>query len=131
MPSRKRTRIHPGPDSMSPLLDGNPSLGPSVIPSYLTGHPCRELTREEIAEIVTRYADAAGRIRAAGYDGLELHAAHGYMLLGSFLSPVRNRRNDEYAGRRQEGARVLEQLLQRNPSHPMGRQLLQQLRGDG
>ena len=95
--------VHPGPDSMSPLLDGNPSLGPSVIPSYLTGHPCRELTREEIAEIVTRYADAAGRIRAAGYDGLELHAAHGYMLLGSFLSPVRNHRNDEYAGRRQEG----------------------------
>ena len=95
--------VHPGPDSMSPLLDGNPSVGPSVIPSYLTGHPCRELTREEIAEIVTRYADAARRIRAAGYDGLELHAAHGYMLLGSFLSPVRNRRNDEYAGRKQEG----------------------------
>jgi 2,4-dienoyl-CoA reductase (NADPH2) len=95
--------VHPGPDSMSPLLDQNPSVGPSVIPSYLTGHPCRELAREEIAEIVIRYADAARRIRAAGYDGIELHAAHGYMLLGSFLSPVRNRRSDEYAGRRQEG----------------------------
>jgi len=95
--------VHPGPDSMSPLLDQNPSVGPSVFPSYLTGHPCRELTREEIAGIVIRYADAARRIRAAGYDGVELHAAHAYMLLGSFLSPVRNRRNDEYAGRKQEG----------------------------
>jgi 2,4-dienoyl-CoA reductase (NADPH2) len=95
--------VHPGPDSMSSLLDRNPSVGPSVIPSYLTGLPCRELAREEIAEIVVRYADAARRIRAAGYDGLELHAAHGYMLLGSFLSPLRNRRSDEYAGRKQQG----------------------------
>ncbi len=95
--------VHPGPDSMSPLLDRNPSVGPSVIPSYLTGHPCRELAREEIAAIVAQYAEAARRIRSAGYDGLELHAAHGYMLLGSFLSPVRNRRSDEYAGRKEEG----------------------------
>src|SRR5262245_52601618 len=95
--------VHPGPDSMSPLLDRTPSVGPSVIPSYLTGHPCRELAREEIPAIVAAYADAARRIREAGYDGLELHAAHGYMLLGSFLSPLRNRRGDEYAGRSEEG----------------------------
>jgi 2,4-dienoyl-CoA reductase (NADPH2) len=95
--------VHPGPDSMSPLLDRIPSVGPSVIPSYLTGQPCRELAREELPEIVELYAAAARRVREAGYDGLELHAAHGYMLLGSFLSPVRNRRDDEYTGRTQEG----------------------------
>jgi 2,4-dienoyl-CoA reductase (NADPH2) len=94
---------HPGPDSMAPLLDGTPSVGPSVIPCYLTGHPCRALERDEIPEIVAGYAAAARRIRAAGYDGLELHAAHGYMLLGSFLSPLRNRRSDEYTGRTEEG----------------------------
>jgi 2,4-dienoyl-CoA reductase (NADPH2) len=95
--------VHPGPDSMSPLLDGTPSLGPSVVPSYLTGLPCRELAKDEIPGIVEAYAAAARRIHAAGYDGLELHAAHGYMLLGSFLSPLRNRRRDEYTGRSDEG----------------------------
>jgi len=95
--------VHPGPDSMSPLLDANPSVGPSVATSYLTGLPCRELARDEIPGLVARFADAARRIRAAGYDGLELHAAHGYMLLGSFLSPLRNRRGDEYSGRTEDG----------------------------
>jgi 2,4-dienoyl-CoA reductase (NADPH2) len=95
--------VHPGPDSMSPHLDGTQSVGPSVIPSYLTGHPCRELEAGEIDEIVVAFGEAARRVRAAGYDGLELHAAHGYMLLGSFLSPVRNRRSDGYGARSLEG----------------------------
>ncbi|MBK8288103.1 MAG: hypothetical protein IPK95_05220 [Cellvibrionales bacterium] len=43
------------------------------------------------------------RAQKAGYDGIELHAAHSYMLLGSFLSPLRNHRNDEYSGRKLEG----------------------------
>ena len=105
--------VHPGPDSMSPLLDQNPSVGPSVISSYLTGHPCRELTRDEIPAIVALFADAARRIRAAGYDGVELHAAHGYMLLGSFLSPLRNRRSDEYGARTAEGrVRLVVEVVQ-------------------
>ena len=45
-----------------------------------------------------QYAAAAVRAREAGYDGVELHAAHAYMLLGSFLSPQRNRRDDGYGG---------------------------------
>ena len=84
--------VHPGPDSLSPLLSGIPSLGPSVIPHYLTGTPCRELAAEEIPAIVEQFRAAARRVREAGYDGIELHAAHGYMLLGSFLTPWRNRR---------------------------------------
>jgi len=90
--------VHPGPDSLSPLLAGTDSLGPSVIPHYLTGTPCRELAEGEIPAIVEQYRAAARRVREAGYDGLELHAAHGYMLLGSFLTPWRNRRNDAYTG---------------------------------
>ena len=91
--------MHAGPDSLSPLLSGIPSLGPSVIPHYMTGTPCRELAAEEIPEIVTQYRAASRRVREAGYDGIELHAAHGYLLLGSFLTPWRNRRSDAYTGR--------------------------------
>jgi len=53
--------------------------------------------------IVDQYASAVRRVRDAGYDGIELHAAHGYMLLGSFLSPWRNKRTDDYAGRKRDG----------------------------
>ena len=95
--------VHPGPDGLAPYLSGQPNLGPSVIPSYLTGIPCRELAAEEIPALVAQFAAAAERVREAGYDGLELHAAHGYMLLGSFLTPTRNRRDDAYAGTSREG----------------------------
>ncbi len=91
--------IHAGPDSLSPLLSATPSLGPSVIPHYLTGTPCRELALDEIPKLVAQFRAAAHRVREAGYDGIELHAAHGYLLLGSFLTPWRNRRSDAYTGR--------------------------------
>jgi 2,4-dienoyl-CoA reductase (NADPH2) len=95
--------VHAGPDALSPQMEKIPSLGPSVIPSYLTGTPSRELDAGELPAIVDQFAAAARRARQAGYDGIELHAAHGYMLIGSFLSPWRNKRSDDYAGRRPEG----------------------------
>lgn len=95
--------IHAGPDSLAPFFDGIPSVGPSVIPSYLTGHPCRELSVGELPPILDQYAAAVRRVREAGYDGIELHAAHGYMLIGSFLSSWRNKRGDDYAGQTREG----------------------------
>ncbi|MFI5215622.1 MAG: FAD-dependent oxidoreductase [Candidatus Limnocylindria bacterium] len=95
--------VHAGPDSLSPLLSGTPSLGPSVIPHYLTGTPCRELAEAELPAIVEQYRTASRRVREAGYDGIELHAAHGYMLLGSFLTPWRNRRTDAYTGSTRAG----------------------------
>jgi 2,4-dienoyl-CoA reductase (NADPH2) len=95
--------VHPGPDGLAPFLSGIPGVGPSVIPSYLTGAPSLELDVEGIEIIVAQFGAAARRIRAAGYDGMELHAAHGYMLLGSFLSPWRNKRSDAFAGSHAEG----------------------------
>lgn len=106
--------VHPGPDSLSPQIEQIPSIGPSVIPSYLTGTPSRELSAEELPAILDLYARAARRIRESGYDGVELHAAHGYMLVGSFLSSWRNKRADEYAGRKRDGRlRFLLELLAR------------------
>ncbi|MBJ17914.1 MAG: FAD-dependent oxidoreductase [bacterium] len=95
--------VHPGPDGLAPYLSGIPNIGPSVIPSYITGIPCKELEEAELPHLVDRYRAAAVRVREAGYDGIELHAAHGYMMLGSFLSPTRNRRTDGYAGHSEDG----------------------------
>ncbi len=95
--------VHAGPDGLGPEMFGVTSLGPSVIPSYLTGRPSAEATKEQIAAILDQFRAAVARVREAGYDGLELHAAHGYMFLGSFLAPQRNRRGDRYRGTSVEG----------------------------
>ena len=95
--------VHAGPDGLGPEMFGVTSLGPSVIPSYLTGRPSEEITAEQFGAVVDLYKAAARRAVEAGYDGIELHAAHGYMLLGSFLAPQRNRRRDEYRGDTAEG----------------------------
>ena len=89
---------HPGPASLAPLFGGPQPVGPSVMNYPATGQVCRELSIEEIGPIITQFGDAARRAREAGFDGVELHAAHGYMLVGCFLSPMRNRRTDEYGG---------------------------------
>jgi 2,4-dienoyl-CoA reductase (NADPH2) len=90
--------VHAGPNGLGPEMHGVTSLGPSVIPSYLTGRPSAEITPAQIIEALDLFKAAVRRAAEAGYDGIELHAAHGYMLLGSFLAPQRNRRTDDYRG---------------------------------
>ncbi|MCW2752591.1 MAG: oxidase [Marmoricola sp.] len=90
--------VHAGPDGLGPEMHGVTSLGPSVIGSYLTGRPSEEITLSQLADVMDLYKAAVRRAREAGYDGIELHAAHGYMMLGSFLAPQRNRRTDDYRG---------------------------------
>jgi 2,4-dienoyl-CoA reductase-like NADH-dependent reductase (Old Yellow Enzyme family)/thioredoxin reductase len=89
---------HAGPESVAPLFGKVQPVGPSVIVSPVWGWPCRVLGIEELPEIIRQYGRAALRAREAGYDGVELHAAHCDNLLGSFLSPLRNKRTDEYSG---------------------------------
>lgn len=90
--------VHAGPDGLGPEMHGVTSIGPSVIPSYLTGRPSAEVTHEQLVEVFDLFKAAVRRTAEAGYDGIELHAAHGYMFLGSFLAPQRNRRTDDYRG---------------------------------
>ncbi len=72
-------------------------LGPSAIP-HEPGHPVpREMTHADIAELVAAWGLAAARADKAGFDVVEIHAAHGY-LIHEFLSPVANRRTDGYGG---------------------------------
>lgn len=74
-------------------------------PQYVT------MTAADIAEIVAQFADAALRARTAGFDGVQLHAGHGY-LLASFLSPATNRRTDRYGGSRENRARFLIEVIE-------------------
>ena len=81
-----------------PLDEGNwEVIGPSAIPYGSGCHVPREATRADLDRVVADFAAAAGRAVRAGFDLVEVHAAHGY-LLSSFLSPVANRRTDEYGG---------------------------------
>lgn len=105
---------HPGPESLIPLYHGEMAVGPSYSTGACHGMPVRELAVVELDSIVESYAQAARRAREAGYDGIELHAAHGYMLLGSFLSPLKNKRTDEYGCDTPENrTRLLVRVLKR------------------
>jgi anthraniloyl-CoA monooxygenase len=81
-----------------PLPEGGwPVVGPSPLPYAPDGQVPRELTRDELAEITGQFVASAERAVRCGFDLLELHCAHGY-LLSSFLSPLTNQRTDEYGG---------------------------------
>ena len=88
---------HTGPESVAPMFGGPQPVGPSVSVAPVWGWASRPLEISELPEIARQYGEGARRAREAGYDGIELHAAHCYNLLGSFLSPLRNKRTDEYS----------------------------------
>ena len=85
---------HAGSQSRVPGLD---LIGPSAIPNPLTGGMPSEATPAKISEIVESFARAARRAAIAGFDGVHLHGANGY-LLSEFASPITNRRSDEWGG---------------------------------
>lgn len=95
--------VHAGRQTARQLTEGQQPVAPSPIPCAGTravwgdGAMPRALTKREIQSLVARFASAAYRARQAGYDAVELHGAHGY-LLAQFMSPSTNRREDEYGG---------------------------------
>ncbi len=70
----------------------------------------REATADDLAWVVEQFADAAARVQRAGMDGIEVHAAHGY-LLSTFLSPRFNRRTDEWGGSVENRARLMTDVV--------------------
>jgi len=90
-------------------LSGLVPVGPSA--SVTSGQPaCRQASREDIAAIISAFAKAAGRAKQAGFDAVQIHAAHGF-LLSQFLSSAFNRRKDEYGGELEDRARLLLEVV--------------------
>jgi 2,4-dienoyl-CoA reductase-like NADH-dependent reductase (Old Yellow Enzyme family) len=88
------------------------SRTPVVVSDFegLMKSPRREMTLSDIRNIITSFADAARRAKASGFDGVQLHAAHGY-LLNQFLSPAFNQRRDEYGGSLENRVRIVFEAL--------------------
>lgn len=87
---------HAGRQTTSALVGAQP-VSASAVPCPVMGEVPRELTKEEIRTIVKQFGDAAFRAKEAGFDGVEVHGAHGY-LIAQFMSKYSNKRVDEYGG---------------------------------
>jgi 2,4-dienoyl-CoA reductase-like NADH-dependent reductase (Old Yellow Enzyme family) len=91
-------------------LTGRPPLAASVA-ADATETAAEEIRPADIDRIVEAFAAAAGRAKSAGFDGVQIHAAHGY-LLSQFLSPHFNRRTDSYGGSVANRARIVSEVLE-------------------
>jgi len=87
-------------------------IGPSARTWVKTGQTTREMTKEDIERVVEAYAEGARRTKEAGFDAVELHGGHGY-LISCFLSGYDNRRTDEYGGSWENKARFACEILRR------------------
>jgi 2,4-dienoyl-CoA reductase-like NADH-dependent reductase (Old Yellow Enzyme family) len=97
---------HGGRQTNAKALGGRRSVAPSLFPNFLYFTRPRPLTDAEIRRTIGDFAAAAARARAAGFDAVQIHAAHGY-LLSAFLSPLTNRRRDEWGGDRKRRLRFM------------------------
>jgi 2,4-dienoyl-CoA reductase-like NADH-dependent reductase (Old Yellow Enzyme family) len=93
----------------NPRLTGQPALCPSSIEG-ISPSPCQEMSTDDIQKLVEAFGQAAKRAKDAGFDGVQLHAAHGY-LMNQFLSPLFNKRTDGYGGPVEHRYQVLREVL--------------------
>jgi 2,4-dienoyl-CoA reductase-like NADH-dependent reductase (Old Yellow Enzyme family) len=102
---------HPGRQT-SVLVHSKP-VGPSAVPGVKVMHsfaPPRALAADEIRPLVARFVHTAELAREAGFDGVQIHGAHGY-LVSQFLSPLTNHRSDEWGGPLEHRARFLLEIV--------------------
>ncbi|MFC9550034.1 NADPH dehydrogenase NamA [Rhodococcus sp. NPDC056960] len=91
-------------------VDTYTPIAPSAIPFSPDSRVPQEMTVEDIEHIVEAFRKAAVRARTAGFDVIEVHAAHGY-LLNEFLSPLSNQRTDEYGGDHENRYRIVREVI--------------------
>lgn len=102
--------LHAGRQSTSEILGGIKPIAPSPIPCPLDDEVPHEMTIEEIKKIVKAYGNAAYRAKMAGFDGVEIYSAHGY-LIAQFLSHYSNKRVDKYGGCLENRLRFLLEII--------------------
>ncbi len=102
---------HAGNQSNTRLTGGKQIVAPSAVVNQVIGEEPHPLTIEEVNELVHKFIQAAVRCQTAGFDGVQLHGAHGY-LIGQFISPHSNRRTDEYGGSLDNRLRFVTNIIQ-------------------
>ena len=101
---------HAGRQTTSAAIGGQTPIAPSAIePDPFFNTSPREMTEEEINETINAFGAAAVRCKEAGFDAVQLHATHGY-LLAQFLSPHTNRRTDEWGGNQENRMRFVTEV---------------------
>ena len=101
---------HAGASAYAYRLEGQTPLSSSTTPSKKHGNIPRPMTHEEIYHAVEKFGDAAERVRRAGFDCVEIHAGHSY-LISQFLSPLFNKRTDEFGGSVENRTRILSLII--------------------
>ena len=85
-------------------------LGPSPVVNPMTKRVPKEMTIDEIKTVIKLFAEAALRVKKSGFDGVQIHVAHGY-LLSQFISPYFNKRRDEYGGSVENRVRIVREVV--------------------
>ncbi|MBI5115795.1 NADH:flavin oxidoreductase [Candidatus Poribacteria bacterium] len=96
----------------NPVLRGTDPIAPSLVPDRISGFAPRPMTVKEIQDMVERFAQACRRTREAGFDGVQLHGGHGF-LISNFLSPYTNVRTDQYGGATENRSRFVVEIVKR------------------
>ncbi len=114
--------VHAGGQTSAKTIGRTP-LAPSAIKAENYPEQAEELTLKEIKSLINSFGDAARRARQAGFDGIQIHGAHGY-LINQFLSPLTNRRQDDYGGSLENRMRFLEEVYEKvrscvGPDYPV------------
>jgi 2,4-dienoyl-CoA reductase-like NADH-dependent reductase (Old Yellow Enzyme family) len=100
--------LHAGWNGNPQLINSSP-VGPSPAVHPLTGNHIKGLSTDEVYEVIEHYVQAARRVMEAGFDAVQLHGAHGW-LISAFLSPATNKRNDEFGGSAEKRANFVTQI---------------------
>jgi 2,4-dienoyl-CoA reductase-like NADH-dependent reductase (Old Yellow Enzyme family)/thioredoxin reductase len=103
-------QIHHAGGRASSKVTGLQPVAPSALAAYPGAEVPRALTREEILGVIDAHIQAAAWAKEAGFDGVDIHCAHGY-LVPSFFSPLTNRRTDEYGGDLSGRTRFLNEIV--------------------
>lgn len=107
-------QLHHAGRAADPEITGVQPMGPSAIPTALEFGGFlptpREMTREDIQDIIRKFIFAAGIGQQSNFDGVEVHCAHSY-LLNQFISPMSNHRTDEYGGSTENRAKIVVEII--------------------